>query len=105
MVDTFNCPACGGPLEYTRESETTIRCPYCYNTVIVPEELRGKPQQNRDRSGKQRPEAMLSTALQFNVPELQSEIRELLAEERSGDKTVSPGDRGWPERCKDMVAH
>jgi len=41
MVATFNCPACGGPLVSPREAELTIRCPYCHNTVIVPDELRG----------------------------------------------------------------
>ena len=41
MVETFNCPACGGPLVYAREGDITIHCPYCHNTVIVPDELRG----------------------------------------------------------------
>jgi ribosomal protein L7/L12 len=39
MTGTFNCPACGAPLDYPERVET-MRCPYCNNSVIVPEELR-----------------------------------------------------------------
>lgn len=39
MSTTFNCPSCTAPLDYDGE-ELTLRCPYCNNTVIVPEELR-----------------------------------------------------------------
>ncbi len=38
MTKTFECPRCGAPLDYNG-AETTIRCPYCNNSVIVPEEL------------------------------------------------------------------
>lgn len=42
MADTtrlFKCPTCGGPLE-PPEGESAMKCPYCANTVIVPESLR-----------------------------------------------------------------
>jgi ribosomal protein L7/L12/streptogramin lyase/DNA-directed RNA polymerase subunit RPC12/RpoP len=38
MGKTFDCPACGAPLDYIGV-KTTQRCPYCNNSVIVPEEL------------------------------------------------------------------
>ncbi len=37
---TFNCPACGAPLEYKGGPETTIRCPFCSNEVVVPPDVR-----------------------------------------------------------------
>jgi DNA-directed RNA polymerase subunit RPC12/RpoP len=41
MADTFHCPTCSAPLEYSG-SGSLVRCPYCNNSVIVPEELRSK---------------------------------------------------------------
>ena len=38
--ETFNCPNCGAPLDYTSGGAPTIRCPFCNNSVIVPAELR-----------------------------------------------------------------
>ncbi|MFZ6027228.1 MAG: ribosomal protein L7/L12 [Chloroflexota bacterium] len=40
MPETFQCPACGAPLDVRASASTTIRCPYCNNAVIVPEALR-----------------------------------------------------------------
>jgi len=46
MPTTFKCPSCGGPIDYealsapTSTPSLTVRCPYCSNSVIVPEELR-----------------------------------------------------------------
>ena len=40
MSRSFNCPNCGGPIDYKEEGELTVRCPFCNNSVIVPEELR-----------------------------------------------------------------
>ncbi|MDE3091570.1 MAG: hypothetical protein KGJ80_19545, partial [Chloroflexota bacterium] len=40
MPQDFNCPNCGAPLDYGGGSAPTIRCPFCNNSVIVPEELR-----------------------------------------------------------------
>lgn len=43
----FVCPTCGAPLDYRSTAESTIRCPYCNSSVIVPEELRvKKPQES-----------------------------------------------------------
>jgi hypothetical protein len=39
MPETFNCPTCGAPLDYQNNGETTVRCPFCNNSVIVPETL------------------------------------------------------------------
>lgn len=39
MANTLNCPTCGAPLDYSGNGGT-LRCPYCNNSVIVPEELR-----------------------------------------------------------------
>ena len=40
MNRTFDCPNCGAPLDYEDNGELTIRCPFCRNSVIVPEEER-----------------------------------------------------------------
>lgn len=40
MIQTFGCPSCGGPLEYKSGSGKTVQCPFCFNSVIVPKELR-----------------------------------------------------------------
>jgi DNA-directed RNA polymerase subunit RPC12/RpoP len=38
-ASTFNCPKCGASLTATGD-QAEMQCPYCGNTVIVPEELR-----------------------------------------------------------------
>ena len=43
MPDTFNCPNCGAPLDY-KGSDPIIRCPYCNSSVVVPDNLRAKPE-------------------------------------------------------------
>lgn len=40
----LKCPACGGPLD-PPAGESTMKCPYCTNQVIVPESLRISKQQ------------------------------------------------------------
>jgi hypothetical protein len=41
LAQTFDCPKCGGPLNFeTKPGEETIECPFCHETVIIPEELR-----------------------------------------------------------------
>ena len=40
---SFTCPNCGAPLDAPDSDETTIRCPFCETSVIVPEELRRPP--------------------------------------------------------------
>jgi LSD1 subclass zinc finger protein len=45
MSIPFKCSSCGGPLQYDGGA-ITVRCEFCSNTVIVPEELRqsyGRP--------------------------------------------------------------
>lgn len=37
---SFKCPSCGAPLEYEDLGAPTVRCPFCSNSVMVPEELR-----------------------------------------------------------------
>ena len=39
MTQPFKCPSCGGPLEY-HGGNMAVRCEFCSNQVIVPEELR-----------------------------------------------------------------
>jgi DNA-binding beta-propeller fold protein YncE len=39
MTQSFKCPSCGAPLSFA-DAGTTIQCPFCSNSVIVPEELR-----------------------------------------------------------------
>jgi hypothetical protein len=39
-AQTFNCPTCGAPLDYDGGPETTIHCPFCNSSVVVPEEIR-----------------------------------------------------------------
>jgi hypothetical protein len=41
MHTVFNCTMCSAPLDPTQAAGATMRCGYCGNTVIVPEELRG----------------------------------------------------------------
>jgi LSD1 subclass zinc finger protein len=40
MSIPFKCTSCGGPLEYEEGGAPTVRCPFCGNSIIVPEELR-----------------------------------------------------------------
>lgn len=42
MVQSLNCPSCGGPIDYEAGNAATIRCPFCSNSVIVPEHLRAR---------------------------------------------------------------
>lgn len=43
MAETFLCPSCGAPLDAPTGGETSIHCPFCNNTVVVPPELRTQP--------------------------------------------------------------
>lgn len=40
-METFNCPTCSGPLEYSREAGTVVHCRFCGQSVIVPERVQG----------------------------------------------------------------
>ncbi len=42
MAESFDCPRCGAPLQYNSEeqgNQETITCPYCGESVIVPESM------------------------------------------------------------------
>jgi len=39
-LQEFDCPKCGGPLNYQGGTGPVIHCPYCQTAVIVPEALR-----------------------------------------------------------------
>ena len=43
-VQTFNCPNCGAPIDYDGSDTPTIRCPFCETSVVVPAELRPRPE-------------------------------------------------------------
>ena len=43
MLKTFNCPACGGPLEYSSEAGQVVRCRFCGQSVMTPERARETP--------------------------------------------------------------
>ena len=41
MVQTLKCPSCGAPVEVDDQTTArTVRCPFCSNTVVVPEAYR-----------------------------------------------------------------
>lgn len=47
---TFDCPKCGAPVMYESVNDpmggaTTVRCGYCSSTLMVPDQLRGRPAQ------------------------------------------------------------
>jgi DNA-directed RNA polymerase subunit RPC12/RpoP len=52
MAKTFDCPSCGAPIENQGDLKT-IKCKYCGETVIVPEELRDHPKRTRTTSAPQ----------------------------------------------------
>ncbi|MBI3242302.1 MAG: hypothetical protein HYZ49_08425 [Chloroflexi bacterium] len=40
MPQTFKCSSCGAAVEYDGSGYATMRCPFCNNSVVVPQELR-----------------------------------------------------------------
>jgi LSD1 subclass zinc finger protein len=38
-VQTFECPSCGGTLDYA-DHRRSVKCPYCDTVALVPEALR-----------------------------------------------------------------
>ena len=40
MPQSFNCPNCSAPLDVDGDGSATLRCPYCYTSVIIADELR-----------------------------------------------------------------
>ena len=87
MTQTFKCPNCGGPLEYEETGELTVRCPFCSNTVIVPEELRPakKPAENQPSKSAPPTEkpAETSTGLATLLGQLMSNRRAAREERRA----------------------
>jgi hypothetical protein len=73
MTSLFKCPGCGGPLKYEEGGGSTITCPYCSNSVIVPVELRGSGADAKQFTVSPiSPEGRLA-----NPEELKGKIREL----------------------------
>src|SRR5258708_32413347 len=46
QAHTFSCPSCGAALNVGAPDQNEVQCPYCGNTVIVPEALRQHIQAN-----------------------------------------------------------
>ena len=41
MAEPFDCPKCGAPISFQpHPGDETVECPYCHETVIIPEDLR-----------------------------------------------------------------
>lgn len=80
MSQTFNCPNCNAPLDIPGNVGTTIRCPYCESSVVVPEEL---------RSERFRPPSFSLEGMQvenLRKAEQQEQLEEIMARLRAGDK-------------------
>jgi sugar lactone lactonase YvrE/DNA-directed RNA polymerase subunit RPC12/RpoP len=48
IMKTFDCPKCGGPVNYDQDvigANLTAKCPYCGSSLSVPDEMRGRPAQ------------------------------------------------------------
>ena len=87
MTKTFKCPNCGATLEYTEGGELTVRCSFCANTVIVPEELRPpkNPMEDQPPAGAPQPKqpSETSTGLATLLGQLMSNRRAAREERRS----------------------
>lgn len=46
----LKCPACGGPIDPS-SGESSIKCPYCGNAVIIPESLRKRDSNQQQSQG------------------------------------------------------
>jgi DNA-binding beta-propeller fold protein YncE len=43
MIHTLKCPSCAAPLDYEDDHDRpSVRCPFCNNLVVVPDDLRRK---------------------------------------------------------------
>jgi len=80
LTTTFNCPTCGAPLDYGGNGDT-LRCPYCNNSVIVPQELR----QSAYAAGGPKPSVPAATQALAAAPgdsavpaEVEAQVRRLL---------------------------
>jgi ribosomal protein L7/L12 len=52
MPTSFNCPMCAAPLDLSSGAATTMRCHYCGNTIIIPEEARSIATASDDASAR-----------------------------------------------------
>src|SRR3990172_5842 len=64
----FNCPSCSAPLPAPEDAET-VRCPYCYNTVIVPPGLRGE-----DETPSPQTISVTASNMVLNVEEIREQL-------------------------------
>jgi len=87
MSKTFQCPACGGLIEYT-DSNQAMTCPFCGTAVTTPEQAETPPSAQTDQGGMV--DAAAQTLLQQhtskfkNSAEIMDEVKRLL---REGDKS------------------
>ncbi len=80
MPQSFNCPNCSAPLDLAGDGSTTLRCPYCNTSVIIPDELRlGKPGVKSSLPNLN----TYNTPYQIDIPERLKSIRKLAV---AGDK-------------------
>jgi uncharacterized Zn finger protein (UPF0148 family) len=81
MAKSFKCPSCGAPLEYDGGEVLTVRCPFCSNAVIVPEELRQSrqipPALKADASGQPSDRAQIRAAIHETRREARAKRRAL----------------------------
>ena len=75
MTSTFNCPTCGAPLDNPGSGDI-MRCPYCNNAVIVPEDLRSQANQATPAPGS----AMFDTSNLLQQTEALQEVAQLARE-------------------------
>ena len=66
MSMTFNCPDCGARLEY-QGGNTSLECPYCGNTVVVPADLQQAQEQAEVRKALTWPELRKNRWFQVGV--------------------------------------
>jgi len=80
-IKSFKCPSCGAPLEYEDSAGLSVRCPFCSNSVIVPEELR--------RAGQLPPASPSPTQAQPSDPvQIRAAMKEARREARAKRKAL-----------------
>lgn len=78
-TETFNCPSCSAPLDAEGDAPT-MRCPFCNNTLIVPEQL---------RTAKDAPDPAAAAGVNMDLGALLGQaahLKEIARLVRSGDK-------------------
>lgn len=69
-AQSFKCPNCGAPLDYDGSGTPTVRCQYCNNSVMVPDELR-----SRDLHEKPRVQEEPGHSISINIQEVPQAAR------------------------------